>query len=124
MKDLSGPDCLIVDGDYFLGFPLCQFLLRKGCRVAWASRLTSREKKSLKSLSDQISFGEKIPQDLSLFQYLFFFFNDNQKKLEAITKVVKDKSIKLIVVVAEETAKINFAQYKNINLRVVRFSDV
>ncbi len=124
MKDPSGPDCLIVDGDYFLGFPLCQFLLKKGCRLAWVSRLNFREKKSLESLSGQISFGEKISQDLSLFQYFFFFFNNNQKKLEAITKAIKDKSIKLIVIVVEETPKIDFAQFKNINLRVVRFSDV
>ena len=85
MKDLSGPDCLIVDGDYFLGFPLCQFLLRKGCRVAWASRLTSREKKGLESLSDKISFEEKIPQDFSLFQkyklYGLFCLNNMRKRV-------------------------------------------
>jgi hypothetical protein len=56
MKDLSNPDCLIIDGDYFLGFPLCQFLLRKGCRVAWVSQLTPREKKALESFYGQISF--------------------------------------------------------------------
>jgi hypothetical protein len=124
MKDLSNPDCLIIDGDYFLGFPLCQFLLRKGCRVAWVSQLTPREKKALESFSGQISFGEKIPKDLSLFQYLFFFFNNNQKKLEAITKAIKNKSIKLLVVVEEETPKVNFSRYQNIDLRVVRLSDV
>ena len=124
MKDLSGPDCLIIDGDYFLGFPLGQFLLRKNCRVTWVSQLAPREKKWLEDSSDKISFGENIPHDLSAFQYLFFFYTDDQKKLDKIIKASKDKSIKILILVSGDIPKTTFSKYKNVDLRIVRFFDV
>ncbi len=125
MKDLSGPDCLIINGHYFLGFPLCQFLFKKDCRVTWIGQLTPREKEWLKEWSGRISFEEKLPRDLSGFQYLFFFlFSESQKELDNIVKNIKDKPIKLLVVAPPETKKSAFAKYKDIDLRVVRYFDV
>ncbi len=122
MKHQPGFKSLVVGGNYFLGFPLCRFLLEKGSQVTWISQLTLREKKRLSRLADQnFSFKEKIPSNLSGINYLFFFLDDNRKEFNRLVSSLKDQSVKILVIAPAETKKEIFEKYKKIDLRVVRF---
>lgn len=125
MKESFGPTCLIFGHNFFLGFPLSNFLLEKGCRVIWSGFLKPREKNQLQELSGKdFYFQEKIPGDFSGVDYLFFFFSENQKDLEKIIKASQNKAIKILVIAPWQTDKEIFTEYQNRDLRIVRFFDV
>ena len=125
MKESFGPTCLIVGHNFFLGFPLSNFLLEKGCRVIWSGLLKPREKNQLQELLEKdFYFQEKIPGDFSGIDYLFFFYSENQKDLEKIIKASQNKAIKILVIAPWQTDKEIFTRYQNRDLRIVRFFDV
>jgi len=125
MKESFGPTCLIVGHNFFLGFPLSNFLLEKGCRVIWSGLLKPREKNQLQELLEKdFYFQEKIPGDFSGIDYLFFFYSENQKDLEKIIKASQNKAIKILVIAPWQADKEIFTKYQNRDLRIVRFFDV